>query len=43
MAQKLPFRYTTINFLITSILQNIFLYIQYKKETRTGLERSEAE
>ncbi len=33
----------TIDCLITSILQNIFLYVQHKKETHTGLERHEGE
>ncbi len=33
----------TINCLITSILQNIFFYVQHKKETHTGLERNEGE
>ncbi len=33
----------TINFLITSILQNIFICVQHKKETYTGLERHEGE
>ncbi len=32
-----------INRLITSILQNIFLYVQHKKETHTGLEWHEGE
>ncbi len=29
----------TFNSLVTSILQNIFSYVQYKKVTHTGLER----
>ncbi len=33
----------TINCLIISILQNIFFYVQRKKETHTGLERNEGE
>ncbi len=33
----------TINCLITSILQNIFFYVQHKKETHTGLEWHEGE
>ncbi len=28
-----------INYLITSILQNISLYVQHMKETHTGLEQ----
>ncbi len=33
----------TINSLITSIIQNIFFYVQQKKETYTGLEWYEYE
>ncbi len=33
----------TINCLITSILQNIFFYVQHKKETPTVLKRHEVE
>ncbi len=32
-----------INYLITSILQNISLYVQHMKETHTGLEQNENE
>ncbi len=31
------------NCLITSFLQNIFFYVQHKKDTDTGLERHEGE
>ncbi len=30
-----------INHMITSILQNIFFYVQHKKETHAGLEQYE--
>ncbi len=33
----------TINWLITSLLQNILFYVQHKKEAHTGLERLEGE
>ncbi len=33
----------TMNSLITSILQNIFLYVQHKKEIHTGLEQHKGE
>ncbi len=33
----------TTNCSITSILQNIFFYVQHKKETHTGLEKHEGE
>ncbi len=34
---------TSINFLITSNLQNNLFYVQHKKETHTGLEQHEGE
>ncbi len=33
----------TVNCLITSILQNILIYVEHKKESHTGLERHEGE
>ncbi len=33
----------TINYLVTSILQNIFVYVQHKKETHTGLKQHEGD
>ncbi len=34
---------TTINCLVTHIIQNIFVCVQQKKETHTDLEQNEGE